>query len=72
MITVSDTGIGMPEAVIKRVFDPIFTTKSTEGTGLGLSISQKLVTRSDGQIRVESTPGKGTLFLLIFKAAQGA
>ncbi len=70
MITVSDTGIGMSEAVIKRVFDPFFTTKSTEGTGLGLSISQKLVTRSDGQIRVESTPGKGTLFLLFFKAAQ--
>jgi signal transduction histidine kinase len=61
-IEVSDTGSGMTPEIVATIFDPFFTTKRSEGTGLGLSISQQLVTRSNGQIRVESTPGTGTTF----------
>jgi len=61
-IEVTDTGSGMEREVLDNIFDPFFTTKQSEGTGLGLSISQKLVTRSGGQIRVESEPGRGTSF----------
>ncbi len=63
-IEVADTGSGMTPEVLNNIFDPFYTTKQSEGTGLGLSISQKLVTRSGGRIRVESTPGRGTNFYI--------
>ena len=62
VIEVSDTGIGMREDMIEKVFDPFFTSKRREGTGLGLSISQTLVKRQRGQITVESEQGKGSTF----------
>ncbi len=68
LITICDTGIGMPPEVMDRVFDPFFTTKKAEGTGLGLSISQKLVSRSGGHIQLESTLGKGTCFFIFIQA----
>lgn len=61
-IEVSDTGVGMSDAVMARIFDPFFTTKSTFGTGLGLSISQTLITRQGGMISVKSKQGLGTRF----------
>lgn len=64
MLTVSDTGAGMPPEVRARVFDPFFTTKLSEGTGLGLSISRQLITRYGGTIAVDSEAGKGTTFQL--------
>ncbi len=62
-IRLRDTGFGMPEETLKRVFDPNFSTK-TSGMGLGLAIVKKTVTDMAGTIRVESTPGHGTTFFI--------
>lgn len=61
-IEVADTGVGMSREVLKKVFNPFYTTKRREGTGLGLSISQTLVSRQGGSISAESKPGTGTTF----------
>ena len=62
LITITDTGCGMPPEVADKVFDPFFTTKKAEGTGLGLSITQKLISRAGGQIWLDSEHGRGTQF----------
>ncbi len=62
----------MTPEILNNIFDPFYTTKQSEGTGLGLSISQKLVTRSGGRIRVESEPGKGTIFYIWVPRADDA
>jgi len=65
VITVSDTGVGIAPDDLARIFDPFFTTKDVgKGTGLGLSIVFGIVEQHQGEISVESTPGKGTSFLL--------
>jgi PAS domain S-box-containing protein len=69
-ITVADTGIGMPEAVKQRVFEPFFSTKGEAGSGLGLSMAYSIVRRHSGEIRVDSEPGKGTTFMLTFPVAR--
>jgi signal transduction histidine kinase len=58
-----DTGKGMDTAVVGHVFDPFFTTKPS-GTGLGLSISHELVRAHGGDIKIESTEGRGTSVLV--------
>ncbi|HUF93526.1 MAG TPA: response regulator [Candidatus Limnocylindria bacterium] len=65
-IIVRDTGIGMPEAVRRRIFEPFFSTKGDGGSGLGLSMSYSIVRRHSGDVRVESEPGRGTTFTLTF------
>jgi signal transduction histidine kinase len=62
VVSVSDTGVGMDESTLARIFDPYFTTKGKQGTGLGLAIVQQIVTRCGGRIRVQSQPGRGTTF----------
>jgi PAS domain S-box-containing protein len=68
IVTVSDTGHGMPESVHRRAFEPFFSTKGERGSGLGLSVSYSIVKRHDGEIRVESQEGAGTTFTLTFPA----
>jgi signal transduction histidine kinase len=65
LISLQDSGRGMPADVLARIFDPFFTTKPVgQGTGLGLSISYKIIQDHGGQIRVASEPGRGTRFLI--------
>jgi signal transduction histidine kinase len=61
--TIQDTGVGMEAEVLKRLFDPFYTTREG-GTGLGLFISNKLIRRHNGHIRVKSTPGRGSSFTI--------
>lgn len=62
-ITISDTGIGIPEEHIQRIFDPYFTTKTVgDGAGMGLAVVSGIVKSHNGTIEVESTPGEGTQF----------
>jgi two-component system cell cycle sensor histidine kinase/response regulator CckA len=62
-ISISDTGIGMDSEVLSRVFEPFFTTKE-HGTGLGLATSYGIIKENGGDLRVDSTPGKGTTFYI--------
>ena len=58
LVTVEDTGSGIPEALQKRIFDPFFTTKKMgEGAGLGLGIVQEILSRHGGVLTFESRPG---------------
>ncbi len=71
VISVADTGTGMPPHVLERVFEPFFTTKeSGKGTGLGLSMVYGFVQQSNGQIEVDSTPNEGTTIRLFFPRSQ--
>ena len=68
-LTVSDTGNGIPDDVIDRVFDPYFTTKPKgEGTGLGLSVVHGIVKDHGGGIHLTSEEGKGATFQIVFPA----
>jgi two-component system cell cycle sensor histidine kinase/response regulator CckA len=62
-VSISDTGIGMDSQVLSRVFEPFFTTKE-HGTGLGLATSYGIIKENGGDLRVESSPGKGTTFFI--------
>jgi signal transduction histidine kinase len=63
-LTVEDTGMGIPPGKLDRIFDLYFTTKP-EGSGLGLSIVYRIVQLHGGQIEVQSTEGRGTVFRLL-------
>jgi signal transduction histidine kinase/CheY-like chemotaxis protein len=67
LLSVRDTGIGMDEETRARAFDPFFTRKPVgDGTGLGLSIVYGIVTQAGGAIRLDSEPGKGARFDLVW------
>ena len=68
-VTVSDTGVGMTVSVRRRIFEPLYTTKGSGGTGMGLTMSQGIVQEHNGRIEVESAPGRGTVFRLVFPFA---
>jgi len=63
IIKFEDTGVGIPEGNLKKIFKPFFTTYK-EGTGLGLSICQNIIKEHKGDISVESKLGKGTIFTI--------
>jgi PAS domain S-box-containing protein len=66
VVSVRDTGPGIPPHVLRRIFDPFFTTKPVGvGTGLGLSICKGIVTALGGRIEVDSEVGKGTTFRVV-------
>ena len=77
-LTVRDTGCGMPPDVMRRIFEPHFTTKSGPdetgkgGTGLGLSACREIVEKHSGRIRVESAVGKGTAITIRLPMLQAA
>jgi len=61
-VTVSDTGEGMAPDVLKRIFEPFYTTKGSERTGLGLATVHSVVDRAGGWVDVQSAPGAGSTF----------
>lgn len=67
VISISDTGIGIPDAVQSEIFEPFFTTKQ-KGTGLGLSSVYGIVQEHGGEIKVQSQPHKGTTFVVSLPA----
>jgi len=77
-VVISDTGSGIAQEHIHRIYDPFFTTKNgakdgqKRGTGLGLSVSYGIIQEHAGKIRVESRPGEGTTFYLDFPLTRKA
>ena len=67
-LDIEDTGVGIPPENLGRIFDLYFTTKE-KGSGIGLSMVFRIVQLHDGEIEVQSTPGRGTTFKLTFPAA---
>src|SRR5438045_5959685 len=71
-VVISDSGTGIAQEHIQRIYDPFFTTKSSpqdgqrRGTGLGLSVTYGIIQEHAGKIRVESAPEEGTTFYLEF------
>ncbi len=71
-VEIQDTGMGIPEDQIDRIFDPFYTTKAVgQGTGLGLSVSFNIIKEHHGTIEVESIPGEGTTFRVHLPILEG-
>jgi PAS domain S-box-containing protein len=72
VITVTDTGTGIPAHVMSSMFDPFFTTKGEDGNGLGLAMVQGFSRQSGGDVRASSTLGEGTSFEIWLPEVTGA
>ena len=64
-VTIADNGHGIPAEQENRIFEPFYTTKGSHGTGLGLWVTKEIVAKHKGSIRVRSTPGRGTVFVIV-------
>ncbi len=62
-LKISDNGVGIPDDIIGKIFDPLYTTRA-KGIGLGLAVCKSIIDRHDGHIDVESSVGKGTTFTI--------
>jgi len=71
-VEVADTGVGMDRRVLRRIFEPLYSTKGSSGTGMGLTVSQGIVQEHGGRIEIESAPGRGSRFRLVFPLAPEA
>jgi signal transduction histidine kinase len=72
VLSITDTGSGMPPAVLARVFEPFFTTKDVgKGSGLGLSMTYGFIKQSGGDVKIHSESGLGTVVKLYLPTAQG-
>jgi len=69
-IRVEDSGVGIPPEHLSKIFDLYFTTKD-HGTGVGLSMVYRIVQLHDGEVEVQSTPGRGTTFKVLLPRANG-
>ncbi len=68
---VVDTGVGIPDAIRDRIFDPFFSTREVgQGTGLGLAVSYSIVSAHGGRIEVESQVGQGAAFRVVLPLAR--
>lgn len=64
-IIIEDNGIGIPSEIVNKIFDPFFTTKDVgEGTGLGMSIAYNTIAKHNGEIKIDSTVGEKTIFII--------
>jgi len=69
-IRIEDTGVGIKPEHLSRIFDLYFTTKE-RGTGIGLSMVYRIIQMHDGEVEVQSTPGRGTTFRVLLPRANG-
>jgi signal transduction histidine kinase len=65
LIRIADNGVGMTEDVIENIFIPFFSTRKN-GSGIGLSLCKEIMMLHKGNIRVQSRPGQGSVFTLVF------
>ena len=70
IIEIGDTGVGVPQENIDRIFEPYFTTKP-DGTGLGLAITYRIIEAHNGEIRMESEEGQGAIFAILLHNVTG-
>ena len=71
VVRISDTGSGISQEYIDRIFEPFYTTKQVgKGTGLGLSISYGIIQKHKGEIHVSSEPGQGSTFSVVLPLEQ--
>ncbi len=72
-VSVADSGCGIPDEVLARIFDPFYTTKPIgRGTGLGLAIAYRIIAKHHGRIEVNSRPGAGSTFRVVLPIRQPA
>ena len=71
LLSVRDTGMGMDEETCSKIFEPFYSTKGELGIGLGLSTAYGIIKQHSGEIQVESTPGEGSLFRILFPFSSG-
>ncbi len=71
ILEVSDTGVGMDDEQRKQCLEPFYTTKGAQGTGLGLSVTYSIIERHQGELEIDSEPGRGTTVRLRLPAFRG-